>query len=456
MNPLPIAETSRLAVAGYLGEAASLLREYRAGVVPQRIRTFSQTAPDDLVAALQLLALVPDAAIVIHGPAGCGSALRYLAPGHTAWYVSNVGELDTVMGGDDKLKEAILLADRQRPATVFVVATPSVSVNNDDIAGALEELRPEVAARLVPVYATGFRSKVAATGWDLAWQALFADYRPSLGAAGGGEVLIPALAPREALTGVVELLDSLELKTVVVPAAALPERAPLCTVGLDPDLGDLPGLILAERLGSPQVRPPYPAGIAGTGSWLAAVGEAAGLSERARALHEARAAELDDLVRERPLAGRRVALALPPAQAFAVATLVRELGGELALITVTHLDLLHVEALEGVVAEQPELVLHVADGQHFELASLLNKSKPDLFVSTLGHPVVAARLGIPGFSVRPEQLLGYRGVRLFARLAGLALSNPAFSSYLAQNCPLPYREAWYRRSQDWHIKLEVA
>ena len=123
-------------------------------------------------------------------------------------------------------------------------------------------------------------------------------------------------------------------------------------------------------------------------------------------------------------------------------------------MTVTHLDRLHTRQLNELAARNPALQIHVSDGQAFEELSILRKLSPDLYLGDSTHIGQVARLGIPVVSLEAIGIIGYSGVIRLVRRIEAALGNRSFGTALA-GVKLPYQEAWYRRSHNWHIKQEV-
>jgi nitrogenase molybdenum-iron protein alpha/beta subunit len=187
---------------------------------------------------------------------------------------------------------------------------------------------------------------------------------------------------------------------------------------------------------------------------LEAVGAATGREVAAREFHGREVVILTPLLEKAPLRGVRVYLSLDPATALAVLDLVRELGGDIAGVSVDHLDRLHLTGLKSLVERVPALQIHVGHGQGFEELNLLQRLKPDLYIGA-GDPIVqVARQGIPAVSLAGESVVGYRGMACFARKAVNALRNKHYIAGLADGGH-PYAAAWFPRSPDWHIKQEV-
>ena len=445
----PTRERRLQAISAWLGKPAALAAEQAAGETVQRIRTFSQATPDDLLAALDLLAGVAGAGIVVHGPRGCAAALAAAAG---PWAVTGLDQRDTIMGSEGAVSRAVLsLHRRHRPWAIFVVATPVVAINSDDARTAADELSGELGIPVLAVRTDGFRSRVAATGYDTACQALLA--------------LVPVTQDREDVVNLLAgdfstateakaLLDGLGVAVNMLPAGAdaaafaRAARARL-SICLDPGVTGALGAGLEAAHGVPLLRGGVPIGLAATRRWLAAVAAATGHPEPGHLGTPDPGQTLGQT-----LAGRRVHLALPPDAGFAAAVLVTELGGTVSGLTLDHIDRTHAEALAAFTRTAPDAVLHVAAGQPFETANLLASERPDLFVGTPEVAALAAAAGVPSVGVTPGALTGRRGAAHLARRAAKALANPGVVRRLAA-APPPYAAGWLRRSADWHIKQEV-
>src|SRR5689334_19465357 len=125
----PTRERQLQAISAYLGTPAALAAEFAAGDVAQRIRTFSQATPDDLVAALDLLGRIKGAGIVVHGPRGCAASLAASRP-RACWAVTDLDQHATIMGSEGALAHTVrTLARRHNPWCIFLVTTPVVAIN---------------------------------------------------------------------------------------------------------------------------------------------------------------------------------------------------------------------------------------------------------------------------------------------------------------------------------------
>jgi nitrogenase molybdenum-iron protein alpha/beta subunit len=256
-----------------------------------------------------------------------------------------------------------------------------------------------------------------------------------------------------------DLLEELGIELNVLPdnssvdsfksAPAARASIPLC-----PDAPEYLGSILQEKYGVPFIDAPRPVGIEGTGRWLKAIGEALDISAATDELHARKSGETARLLGDFSLAGKNVYISLASASAFSLIPFIEELGGVVAGVTVTHLDRLHVRYLNELAARNPALQIHVADGQEFEVISILRRLSLDLYLGDSTHISQVARLGIPAVSLESIGIVGYNGVLRLASRIKNALTNRSFGDSLASIKP-PYRESWYNRSDNWHIKQEV-
>ncbi|KAF0219093.1 MAG: nitrogenase molybdenum-iron protein alpha and beta [Geobacteraceae bacterium] len=454
-------------LSAYMGDIHPLVEGFRKETVSQRIRTFSQSTFDEVIYVLRLLNRIADAVTIIHSPRGCAAAQLYLHATEREgedgrWAVTNLNERDTIMGSDAKLRETVVsLYRRYRPRLIFIVATPAVAINNDDIQSVVEELREELDVRIVPVYSDGFKSKNAVTGYDVALHALVKYLIVKEQKVRGNYVNLLSVTENASDLETVEgLLKELGLRANILPNRAAPENFVKAaqakqSISINPDYSDYLGKALESDYGVPFVQPPLPIGINGTYRWLSAIGEATGLKDAVDDLHARESGAVLRLREKAALQGVRVYVNLPAATALGVAAMVEELGGEVAGVTIEHVDSLHEGELAALLARKPGLQIHVAQGQPFEEANILQRTRPDLYVGGLGQQVVAAKLGIPAVSINNTGILGYRGVARFVHLAVKALKNRAFILNLAKNSGLPYADGWRQKSPYWYIKQEV-
>lgn len=462
----PSREKRNSTLSAYLGQTSALLQEFETGQVEQRIRTLSQSAPDDLFVALELLSGIRDAGIVVHGPRGCAASLLqtalFEAGGGDRWVVTNLSQRETIMGADAKLR-AVVAAFHQRHRTevIFVVATPAVAINNDDIHSVIEELSDELGVTIIPVFASGFTSKSGAHGQDLALHSLIKSLLREKPESKGDWINLLSVADlEEDRKEAARLLKAIGLQSETLPRGATIETiarsgSAKLSVPLNFDQTNYLGEALENIAGVPFVKAARPIGLPATKRWLAKIGEAVGKESQAQELHAKEAAALGQLLEAAPLRGKQVYVSLEPATALGVLELIQELGGEIAGLSVSHLDRLHIEALREFQSNAPALQIHVGHDQGFEELNLIRRSKPDLYIGNGTQVVQVARLGIPAVHLGRIPILGYQGVRAFANAVSKALRNAAFLNQLSAGTTNVYQPTWFQRSPNWYIKMEV-
>ena len=456
----PIREKRSAAVAGFCGTLDTWRVEADSGPVVQRVRTFTQDHASDLQCALDLLGSVRGLALVVHGPAGCASALHTLG---VPWVVTAIDQRDSIMGADGKLRRALReLHAAHAPQAVAVVATPVVAINNDDIETVAAELRDELELPIVPVFCDGFRSKVAATGHDVVVHALLKHLVTQRPRARLPHVnLLSATASAQDLSGLQLLLKEIGVATLTFPRlAALDELEQVASaslsVGLDADDSNYAGLALQERHGVPFLELAPPVGSAGTTRWLAAVGEATGHAAQAALVTSCHAHRLQRSSEAlAPFAGARVFVNLPLAQAVAMVELLSELDLQTVGLKWPSLSGSEHIALRALAQLTPQLPLLVGQGQAFEESNLLRRLAPDLYVGSGESCAHVQRLGIPTLNLQRLPWHGYSGAERVAGAIERQLRNPALSRFLGQGVERDYTPGWLKRSTHWYLKQEV-
>ncbi|WP_295458614.1 nitrogenase component 1 [uncultured Thiodictyon sp.] len=461
----PIREKRLGAIGAYSGSLSGLLQEVLRGELKQRVRTFAQDGPSDLQVALELLGTIADAAIVVHGPAGCAASLRGGdAGGAGRWLVTGINERESILGAETKLRQAIVQAHRAwSPAAIFVVATPVVAINNDDIETAVIDAREELGIPIVPVYTDGFRSKVAATGYDVSVHALIKHVAPSRPRPRGEHINLLAVAESrhnvDALRG---LLAELGLDAQVFPRYGRISEAPQLaearlSVAIDAGTAGYAGELLEELYDIPFLRLPPPVGIPATARWLDAIAAATGRDAQCPDLiarHTERVAELVQAAGA--LQRAPLFINLPAGSAFAVAQLAHALDLRVTGCKFSEIGDGDAPALATLLADHGDLPVLVGNGQVFEEANLLGTLKPALYVGSGNRAVHALRLGIPVFDLARRPTLGYAGVESI--LTGLArtLGKPALAHFLADGGGTDdaYTASWLGKSTHWHVKHE--
>ncbi len=448
-------------------------------------RGFTQGSICLLLPALAMLNSLPDNVVLLHSALGCGScthsqnanvrvgsAARQGKARDGIWLSTALDETDVISGGEPKLEQAIIEADRRyRPATITIVAGCVPGIIGDDIDGVALKIQPQVSARLLPVHCEGFKTKIWATAYDAVYHTIGRNLLAERGVTNPGpEDALAVLREQERLKRTVNLMnvssmgriDELELErlltaigleTNVFPVFSHPDsfvkatRAAL-SISTCPTHDDYFLGYLQERFNVPSIIRHMPLGIANSSLWLRDIAAVFGEEERAELLIAAEEAELKEALKQfRPLfEGKKVFISAGEFRALATANLLQEIGFEVVGIRSFHHDeFADVEYAKLAREAKSDYVVDIANVQPFEEANLLKRLKPDLFLGHANGNMTAAKLGIPTHVIYNTGLayIGYRGVFELARRLHRQLKNPAYNRNLADNLRLPYTDSWY-------------
>lgn len=448
-------------------------------------RGFTQGSICLLLPALAMLNTLPDNVVLLHSAIGCGSCthsqnanvrmggnIRWGRARDGVWLSTALDETDVISGGESKLEQAIIEADRRyRPRTITVVAGCVPGIIGDDIDGVVQKVQPQVSAQLLPVHCEGFKTRIWATAYDAVYHAVGRNLLQERGVRQPvHEDELAVLREQERLKRTVNLmnvssmgrvdeeelerlLQGLGLTVNVFPVFSHPDsfidatRAAL-SVSTCPTHDDYFIGYLRERFGVPYLLQHMPIGIENTSLWLRDVAAFFGEGEQAERLIVAEEAELKGALEEfRPLfAGKKVFISAGEFRALATARLLQELGFEVVGVRSFHHDAFAEGEYQKLAREaKNDYAVDIANVQPFEEANLLNRLKPDLLLGHANGNATAAKLGIPTHVIYNTGLayIGYRGVYEVARRLHRLLKNPVYNRNLAANVRLPYTEAWY-------------
>jgi nitrogenase molybdenum-iron protein alpha chain len=463
-------ETRLGTLTAFQGEASALRAELKNDAQVQIIRTLTQAGRDDILSALDLLATLRDAALVVHGVAGCAAgALAFYRDGREAafydgvWWTTALDERDTILGGDEKLRETVLRVFReQHPKAIFIIGTPAVAINNDDINSVVLELTDELAIPVISIKTDGFKSKNAVNGLDTALHAIGKHLVGAGGAKGAGAVsdvsvnLIAVSENRRGVDALAALIRALGAGARILPRYAAPEDiagagGALFSVAVNDSRSQVFLRGLAEKTGVTSIASGTPAGPRAVSDWLLTVGAALGCRERARILAETELNKWAGRFSEKPLAGRRVFVALGAGEAVEIALFLLELGAEITGISIDYADSSCFDALERL---PDRLFVHVGNGQPYELAAIFAKNRPDYFIAGENAAWVTA-FGIVPVPAGGQALYGYSGAEELFRTILAACRRQNLAAYIADGGPSIYKEGWLKKSANWHIKREA-
>ena len=455
-------------------------------------RGFSQAGICQLLPTLGMLLTLPETAVIVHGAIGCGSTgfpmnisirLHHLLRGDpnakdSLWFSTNLTETDVVHGGEQKLERSILEVDqRYHPKSIVVLQSCTPAIIGDDFEGVIERVRNLTKTPILASSCAGFKTKVWATGYDVAFHAIVHGYiekdpegRPLPRATESKRerplvnIINLASVGRPDEDEMRRLLNAIGIDALIGPNFGSRESVRAMTqadltVSVCPTHDDYFVDYLREEYGIPSVIKEMPIGLDNTERWLVDIASHFGLQERARTLAREESARARQLASRhiQQLKGKRVFLSAGEFRALVTASLFQELGLEVIGLRSYHHDDFGTDLYARLVQSQggKDFSIDIANFQPFELVNLLEKLKPDLFAGHIWDNVWAARAGFPTITIFRifDYYVGYRGFYEVAKKAARILRNSSFNAKLAQHVERGYHPEWYAESAFKYIKV---
>ena len=457
-------------------------------------RRFSQTHGCQFLLSLATLNTLRNAVVVMHAPLGCGMCtmgiigvnkmfkqMRDPNAGSVIWLSTNLDEADVIGGGEKKLREAVLYADREfRPETIVVANGCVPALIGDDIDSILGELREQTAAILVPIHCEGFKTKVMATAYDAVYHGILKNYvRPPERERYLVGHELEEMERKYRISRNVNVMnvfsmskpDELELERILtaiglnvrfIPQFAEPEDFSYAletslNVSICGTHDDYFVEHIREKYGIPFHIDIMPIGRKNIVRWVTRIAEKFGLEEEARRFLAIEDKILDESLDKyrKILKGKKVFVAGGELRIFATAEVLYDLGMEVVGFKAHHFDKFVepvINALDGI----DDVVTSVATNQPFELANLTGRLKPDILITHTGGNNIYAKHGLPILPLfgQAYNYMGYSGIFEIARRLVRVTRNNQFNKNLAENAPLPFKKDWYGKDPFTYIIKE--
>ena len=457
-------------ITGYVGSLSDLATKSECGTLKGCARCFSQSSTCLSSCGLGQLGGIRDIAIVHHGPAGCSATAssQYIVTNqvagkrgienHSVYIGTDMNEKDTIFGAADTLHEIILkVNERYQPKAIFVSSSCASGIIGEDIDSVVDEVKGEISVPVIAVHCEGFKSRIWATGFDISDHAVLSG------------IVKPPKQKRNTINfknfyesardEIIEMFENFDLKPVFLYANASVEElehlseavATTCVCGT---LGNYLGNGLEEKYGVPYIRTINPLGIAGFETWLREIGRVAQKESEVEAyIEEQRAIYLPQIEAvKKELEGLTAVLGMGPGYTFEVSRVLNELGIKVVWALAWHYDKKYENgdvppSMEYLLAHDIDFEASVADQQNFEVMNILNRYKPDLYLSRHpGSTVWAIKQGTPAIFVADEYMIfGYKHTLEFAHTVLDTIRNRSFEQNLAQRVKLPYTDWWYKQ-----------
>ncbi len=479
----------------FCGSCRQLKDGLQSGCAQLQNRKFSQSGGCQLGLAVGIVSSFTNVVMIIHSPLGCCSnfvgsgglrktmrASKGKAEDDFVWLHTNMDELDVVQGGIDKLRIAVLYADKEYHPEAIVIANGCVpGIIGDDIDSLVTELSEQISAKLVPVHCEGFKSKFVASGYDSAYHGVL---RHLIEPVKRYERAIPT-EDKDALDNykisrTVNIFnvgsnsngDEVELARLVSALGLIPKVLPLhasveelahigeaalnvsiCATHDDYLLGHL-----KERFGTDYLIDTLPIGIRNTNKWIRLIAARFHLEEEAEKLIQFENEELAEALAplKKALKGKSIFVGGGETRILTTAEFFASLGMNLIGVKAHNVDRFVETILEDM--DDQELIIEVAAGQPAEELNILKRLNPDLYIGHMNANGWVTKLGIPNLPLFGQQFnyMGYSGAFELARKAVKVLKNTNFVKNISANVKLPLSDAWYDRDPKDNIKeLEV-
>ncbi|GHV89189.1 nitrogenase [Spirochaetia bacterium] len=468
-------------ITGYHGCVSDLSERASCGGVKNRERCFSQSSMCLSMCAIDQLLDIRDIAVIYHAPSGCcaGAAGSAVLSGQIAARIgeanrsvlvgTDLDENDTVFGAIEPLRKIALETFKtHHPRAIFLASSCVSGVIGEDIDSLADELREETGIPVESVHCEGFKSRIWASGFDVADHAVLRgivkppkEKRPVINFKNFFESQRPQITEIFAELGVRP--QFLYMNSTVEELEHLSES--LATVCVCGTLGTYLGNGLEELYGVPYVRTINFSGIAGFETWLRKIAEIIGKEAEADAyLQKERDKYLPQIeALKKELEGRTAVIGMGPGYTYEVSRVLQELGIKTVWAAAWHFDYKYDNgqnppALEYLKEHSPnDIGLSVADMQNYEILNILNAYKPDLYFSRHpGSTVWAIKQGITAVYFADEYMaFGYRGMLNFAQYIVDSIKNRSFEKNLAARVRLPYTDWWYKNASDLMLQKEA-
>lgn len=455
-------------------------------------RSFSQTQGCQFTLSLAILNTLRNAVIIMHSPIGCGACstgnigvnksfkqLRDPSSEGIIWLNTNLDETDVISGGERKLREAVLYADKEfRPETIIVANGCVPALIGDDIDSILADLETQTAASIVPVHCEGFKTKVMATAYDAVYHGILKKYikkperreyivEPDLNkikekyrVSRNVNIFNVSSMSRPDELELQRLLNAIGLNVTFIPCYAEPEDFEYSletslNISICGTHDDYFVEHIKEKYDIPFLIDTIPIGRKNTDRWILKIGEYFGLEKEAKQLIAAENEQLDESLEpyRKIFAGKRVFIAGGEVRIVATAEIIQDLGMKVVGFKAHHLDKF-IEPIFEALDDVDDVVFEVATNQPFEQANIIKRLKPDIFVGHTGSHNITAKHGLPIFPLfgPSYNYLGYSGVFEIARRINRIARNGQFNKKLAENIKLPFRREWYEKDPFSYIK----
>ncbi len=466
-------------ITGYVGTLKDLATKSECGTLKGCSRCFSQSSTCLSMCGLSQLAAIRNVAIIHHGPAGCSvtSANAYYmskvmakkrnVTSNTVYVGTDMNEKDTIFGSTEKLRNIILTVnDRYKPDAIFVSSSCATGIIGEDIDSIVDEVSYEIDVPVVAVHCEGFKSRIWATGFDISDHAIMQKIvKPPREGIKSNKINFKNFF-ESARTEIIDIFKNFDLEPVFLYCNSTIEELShlsesLATTCICGTLGNYIGNALEEKYNVPYIRSINQCGITGFETWLREIGRVTDRTEFVeRYISEQRAIYIPQIEEvKKELNGLTAVLGMGPGYTFEVSRVLNELGIKVVWALAWHYDKKYENgdvppSMKYLLDNDIDFETSVADQQNYEVMNVLNRYKPDMYLSRHpGSTVWAIKNGTPAVYVADEYMIfGYKHTLEFARTILDTIRNRSFEENLAKRSKLPYTDWWYTQQVDTFLE----
>lgn len=463
-------------VTGYSGDLKDIVEKSHCGTLKNKERCFSQSSTCLSGCGLNRLTAIRNVAVIYHAPAGCAAPLangsrtindqlatRINEETNTVMICTDLNEHDTIFGATKALREIIQHTyNKYSPEAIFVSTSCVSGVIGENIDDLVEEMKSELPVPIVPVHCEGFKSRIWASGFDIADHAIMQG------------IVQPPKEKRNVINfknfyesarpQITKIFGELGVKPQFLYSNATVDEIrhiseSLATVCVCGTLGTYLGNALEQTYGVPYIKTINFCGVTGFETWLREIGRVIGKEKEVESYIERQRAiylpKIEEVTKE--LNGLRAVIGMGPGYTYEVARVLQEFGMEVVWAMAWHYDFKYDDgkvppALDHLLKanEGKELPVSISDQQNYEVLNILNRYKPDIYFSRHpGSTVWAIKQGYAACYVADEYtIFGYEGTLSFAKRILDTVRNRSFEKNLAAHIKVPYTDWWYEQNSD--------
>ncbi len=482
------------AIKAYYGNASQLVKDAKEGHLEHKDRAFEQSGGCILNFFTTVrISTIQDGVMIVHAPVGCSA----LATGYREtfravpvelgrpqnvdfhWLTTNLSQKDVIFGGKDKLRKAILEAEkRHSPKSIFILTSCVSGIIGDDIEGVVSSVQPEVKAKIVPIHCEGHRSRVIQTAYDAMWHGILKYLVKKPEKKQEDLVNLPSMlsytwADRNYM---IKLLGKMGLRANFIPEFSTTEQletmseaavtAPLC-----PTFSDYLARGLEQDYGVPYFTYPSPMGFAHTDEWLRKIAGYTGKEEivekvisEERKLWEPEINILKEkFIKLKPDGSKPTVLgAIGQGRLLTQNPFFHEMGLALPATFCLDFDGLAIKDFEKMIEEVGDFKVLVNTFQGAEQAHIGRNVNPDFYLtcpmkggSYKRNKSITRIHALRGDPTQWSAQIGYAGSVAFANFMLQSINNKAFPKTLHDKTADIYKDWWYKQPNPLHYLEEA-